>query len=45
MAVGMTDVSIPAADNIGSATVSEQRPKHEMSCIAAMRFCLLIISS
>jgi hypothetical protein len=36
----MTEHSNPAADIIGRATVSEHRPKHDMSCMAATRFCL-----
>lgn len=39
-AVGMTVHSRPAAEIIGSATVREHLPKHEMSWIARTRFCL-----
>jgi hypothetical protein len=38
-AVGITDVSMPAAEIMGNATVNEHLPKQDMSWIAAMRFC------
>ena len=42
MAVGSAEVSIPAADKMGNATVSEHFPKPEMSCMAATLFwCVL----
>ena len=37
-AVGITVHSAPTDEMIGSATVSEHLPKHEMSCIANTRF-------
>ena len=42
IAVGITAVSIPAAEIIGNATVKEHLPKHEISCIAAILFCFSI---
>ncbi len=39
-AVGITLVSMPAAERIGSATVREHFPKHEMSWTARTLFCL-----
>jgi hypothetical protein len=42
-AVGMTLVSIPALDRIGSATVREHLPKQDISWIAATLFCLGIL--
>ena len=41
-AVGITAHSAPVAEIIGNATVNEHLPKHEMSCIAKTRFCLVI---
>ena len=38
IAVGSAEVSIPAADKMGNATVSEHFPKPEMSCMAATLF-------
>ena len=33
-------VYTPAAESMGSATVSEQRPTQERSCTASARFCM-----
>ena len=38
-AVGITLVSTPAAEMMGSATVKEHLPKPEISWMAATRFC------
>jgi len=43
-AVGITAVSIPAAEIMGSATVSEHFPRQEISLIATTRFCKLFHS-
>lgn len=43
IAVGSAEVSIPAADKMGNATVSEHFPKPEMSCMAAISFLMCLI--
>ena len=44
IAVGKIVVSTPAALKIGSATVILHLPKHDISCIVIIRFCLSIIA-
>ena len=43
-AVGMTETSMPMAEIIGRATVSEHLPKPEISCIAAALLSLSSVS-
>ena len=40
-AVGMPAHSMPAAEIIGNATVSEHLPKQDISWIAATLFCII----
>ena len=44
-AVGKAQVSIPKAEIIGIATVSEHLPKQEISWIAATLFCIIKLPS